>query len=198
MLMMRMKFASAVAFVLMSVLSVTTASNDHDVLDVDEEVVDYDLAGDYDVSPLDDVDEEGEEESGGEEEATASSASAPESGSLFEPVEKELLPPTGNDSAAAVDDDAAAPNNGSLHDSGNSTAANETAAADAAAAASSSRPQLKRAACRPRTAQNDSLEVEIAEPIVSVVNGSTFLTELSDQGGSYNFSSSETSDFFLT
>ena len=171
-----MKFGSAIAVVVMLVLSVTTANNDHDVLDVDEEVVDYDLAGDYDVGPLDDEEEEGDEESGGEE--TTASASAPESGSLFEPVDEELILPSGNDSAA-VDDDSAAVNNGTL-DTGNSTATNETAAA---AAAASSRPQLKRAACRPRTAQNDSLEVEIAEPIVSVVNGSTFLTELSDQGG---------------
>ena len=171
-----MKFGSAIAVVLMLVLSVTTANNDHDVLDVDEEVVDYDLAGDYDVGPLDDEEEEVDEESGGEE--TTASASAPESGSLFEPVDEELILPSGNDSAA-VDDDSAAVNNGTL-DTGNSTATNETAAA---AAAASSRPQLKRAACRPRTAQNDSLEVEIAEPIVSVVNGSTFLTELSDQGG---------------
>ena len=174
-----MKFASAIAVVLMFVLSVTTGNKDNDVLDVDEEVVDYDLAADYDVGPLNDEEEdEGEEESGGEE----TIASAPESGSLqFEPVEEELILPTGNDSVA-LDDDSAAINNGNgTMDTGNSTATNETA--DAAAAAASSRPQLKRAACRPRTAQNDSLEVEIAEPIVSVVNGSTFLTELSDQGG---------------
>ena len=172
-----MKLAIAVAVVLMFVLSVTTGNKDNDVLDVDEEVVDYDLAADYDVGPLNDEEEdEGEEESGGEE----TIASAPESGSLqFEPVEEELILPTGNDSVA-LDDDSAAINNGTM-DTGNSTATNETA--DAAAAAASSRPQLKRAACRPRTAQNDSLEVEIAEPIVSVVNGSTFLTELSDQGG---------------
>ena len=166
-----MKLAVAVLSMLM--LSHATG-NDEDQAHLDEEVVDYDLAADYDVVPLED---DGEGESGGEDSAT----SEPESGS-FEPVEQEeglLRLTTGNESVATLDVGEAAAN-GTLDSAANSTAANETAAA---AAAGSSRPQLKRAACRPRTAQNDSLEVEIAEPIVSVVNGSTFLTELSDQGG---------------
>ena len=175
-----MKLAVAVLFMLM--LS-HAKGNDEDKahLDVDEEVVDYDLAADYDVGPLED---DGEVESGGEDSAT----SELESGS-FEPVEEEeegfLRLTTVNESAAALDVDEAAAN-GTLDSAVNSTAVNDTAAA---AAAGSSRPQLKRAACRPRTAQNDSLEVEIAEPIVSVVNGSTFLTQLSEQGGRLNISS---------
>ena len=161
-----MKLAVAVLFTLL--LSHATGNEEDKAHpDVDEEVVDYDLAADYD----------GEVESGGEDSAT----SEPESGS-FEPVEEEeglLRLTTGNESAAAPDlGEAAANANGTLDSAANSTAANDTAAA-----AGSSRPQLKRAACRPRTAQNDSLEVEIAEPIVSVVNGSTFLAELSEQGG---------------
>ena len=172
-----MKFVIAIAVVLTLVLSVTAGNNDNDVLDVEEEVIDYDLAADYDVGPLDEVGaEEVEEESGGEE--TAPSASAPESDSSLEPVEEELTLSAGNGSAVADEGASAAMGNGTMDDAGNSTATNDTAAA-----AASSRPQLKRAACRPRTAQNDSLEVEIAEPIVSVVNGSTFLTELSDQVG---------------
>ena len=174
-----MKFVFAVAVVLTIVLSVTAGTNDIDVLDVEEEVVDYDLAADYDVGPLDEEEaEEVEEESGGQK--TAASASAPESESSHEPVEEELTL-AGNDSAVADDGASAAMGNDTLDDVGNSTATNDTAAA-----AASSRPQLKRAACRPRTAQNDSLEVEIAEPIVSVVNGSTFLTELSDQVGCHS------------
>ena len=173
-----MKFGIPIALVLTLVLSVTAGNNDNDVLDVEEEVIDYDLAADYDVGPIDEVGaEDVEEESGGEE--TAPSASAPESDTTLETVEEELTLSAGNGSVVADDGASAAMGNGTLDDAGNSTATNDTAAA----AAASSRPQLKRAACRPRTAQNDSLEVEIAEPIVSVVNGSTFLTELSDQVG---------------
>ena len=178
-----MKSVIAIAVVLTLVLSVTAGNNDNDVLEVEEEVIDYDLAADYDVGPLDEEEaEEVEEESGGEE--TAPSASVPESDPSFEPAGEELTLSAGNDSTIAGDGASAAMGNGTLDDTGNSTATNDTTAA-----AASSRPQLKRAACRPRTAQNDSLEVEIAEPIVSVVNGSTFLSELSDQVGYKCFNS---------
>ena len=49
------RFVSVVTVVLTLVLSVTEGNNDNDVLDVEEEVVDYDLAADYDVGPLDEV-----------------------------------------------------------------------------------------------------------------------------------------------
>jgi thiol-disulfide isomerase/thioredoxin len=68
--------------------------------------------------------------------------------------------------------------NATIAANGTADAGNATASANA----TGTPKQLpKRAICRPRTAQNDSLEVEIAEPVVWVVNGSTFLTALSDQ-----------------
>ncbi len=93
-------------------------------------------------------------------------------GGTEESQETELVDP------AALPDDVVATND-SLAINGTADSVNGTATNATSTAAPKQPP--KRAVCRPRTAQNDSLEVEIAEPVVAVVNGSFFLDSLSEQ-----------------